>query len=198
MVVPDQGELARRARRRRPRSRREAASRGLVSGRLPGHRHDGAAARPSSSTREDGGQRGHRTADGDRIRRPPPAATSSGRGASAGVETAEVQPTEGMRIPCHRAPRERRHADPPTATDIEENQDPMPAMVLIGAQWGDEGKGKATDLLGERVHWVVRYQGGNNAGHTVVLPDGAEVRAAPDPVGDPHPGRAPTSSATGW
>jgi len=48
----------------------------------------------------------------------------------------------------------------------------MPAIVLIGAQWGDEGKGKATDLLGERMQWVVRYQGGNNAGHTVVLPDG--------------------------
>jgi adenylosuccinate synthase len=48
----------------------------------------------------------------------------------------------------------------------------MPAIVLIGAQWGDEGKGKATDLLGGRVDWVVRYQGGNNAGHTVVLPNG--------------------------
>ncbi|HEY1574941.1 MAG TPA: adenylosuccinate synthase [Pseudonocardiaceae bacterium] len=48
----------------------------------------------------------------------------------------------------------------------------MPAIVVIGAQWGDEGKGKASDLLGGRVQWVVRYQGGNNAGHTVVLPDG--------------------------
>ena len=48
----------------------------------------------------------------------------------------------------------------------------MPAIVLIGAQWGDEGKGKATDLLGEQLQWVVRYQGGNNAGHTVVLPTG--------------------------
>ena len=48
----------------------------------------------------------------------------------------------------------------------------MAVMVLIGAQWGDEGKGKATDLYGGRVQWVVRYQGGNNAGHTVVLPDG--------------------------
>ncbi|MDT7736505.1 MAG: adenylosuccinate synthase, partial [Mycobacterium sp.] len=48
----------------------------------------------------------------------------------------------------------------------------MPAIVLIGAQWGDEGKGKATDLLGGRTKWVVRYQGGNNAGHTVVLPSG--------------------------
>jgi adenylosuccinate synthase len=43
--------------------------------------------------------------------------------------------------------------------------------VLIGAQWGDEGKGKATDLLGGRVDYVVRYQGGNNAGHTVVIGD---------------------------
>ena len=45
----------------------------------------------------------------------------------------------------------------------------MPAIVLLGAQWGDEGKGKATDLLGDRVKYVVRYQGGNNAGHTVVI-----------------------------
>jgi len=47
----------------------------------------------------------------------------------------------------------------------------MPAVVLVGAQWGDEGKGKATDLLGSRVDYVVRYQGGNNAGHTVVIGD---------------------------
>ena len=45
----------------------------------------------------------------------------------------------------------------------------MPAIALVGAQWGDEGKGKATDLLGGRVDYVVRYQGGNNAGHTVVI-----------------------------
>jgi len=45
----------------------------------------------------------------------------------------------------------------------------MPAVVLVGAQWGDEGKGKATDLLGGDVDYVVRYQGGNNAGHTVVI-----------------------------
>jgi adenylosuccinate synthase len=45
----------------------------------------------------------------------------------------------------------------------------MPAIVLVGAQWGDEGKGKATDLLGSSVDYVVRYQGGNNAGHTVVI-----------------------------
>jgi adenylosuccinate synthase len=45
----------------------------------------------------------------------------------------------------------------------------VPAIVLLGAQWGDEGKGKATDLLGDKVKYVVRYQGGNNAGHTVVI-----------------------------
>src|SRR6185312_16685784 len=45
----------------------------------------------------------------------------------------------------------------------------MPAIVLIGAQWGDEGKGKATDLLGSRVNYVVKFNGGNNAGHTVVV-----------------------------
>src|ERR1700754_2479589 len=47
----------------------------------------------------------------------------------------------------------------------------MPAVVLIGAQWGDEGKGKATDLLGSRVDYVVKFNGGNNAGHTVVVGD---------------------------
>jgi len=45
----------------------------------------------------------------------------------------------------------------------------MPAAVLIGAQWGDEGKGKATDLLGSRLDYVVKFNGGNNAGHTVVV-----------------------------
>ena len=47
----------------------------------------------------------------------------------------------------------------------------MPAIVIVGAQWGDEGKGKATDQLGDDVDYVVRYQGGNNAGHTVVIGD---------------------------
>ncbi len=45
----------------------------------------------------------------------------------------------------------------------------MPAITIIGAQWGDEGKGKATDLLGEQVDYVVKFNGGNNAGHTVVI-----------------------------
>ncbi|MCI2419630.1 adenylosuccinate synthase [Saccharopolyspora sp. K220] len=64
----------------------------------------------------------------------------------------------------------------------------MPAIVLIGAQWGDEGKGKATDLLGEQAQWVVRYQGGNNAGHTVVLPDGQDFALHLIPSGILTPG----------
>ena len=47
----------------------------------------------------------------------------------------------------------------------------MPGVVIVGAQWGDEGKGKATDLLGDRVDYVVKFNGGNNAGHTVVIGD---------------------------
>ena len=47
----------------------------------------------------------------------------------------------------------------------------MPATVILGAQWGDEGKGKLVDRLAEEATWVVRFQGGNNAGHTVVLGD---------------------------
>src|SRR4249919_560761 len=44
----------------------------------------------------------------------------------------------------------------------------MPGLVIVGAQWGDEGKGKVTDLLAERADAVVRFQGGNNAGHTII------------------------------
>jgi adenylosuccinate synthase len=47
----------------------------------------------------------------------------------------------------------------------------VPAIAIIGAQWGDEGKGKATDVLGSRVDYVVKFNGGNNAGHTVVIGD---------------------------
>src|SRR6187397_1927352 len=47
----------------------------------------------------------------------------------------------------------------------------MPGIVIIGVQWGDEGKGKATDLLGERTDVVVKFNGGNNASHTVVIGD---------------------------
>ena len=56
----------------------------------------------------------------------------------------------------------------------------MPAIAIIGAQWGDEGKGKATDLLGSSVDYVVKFNGGNNAGHTVVIgqPDGSSEKYA--------------------
>ncbi len=56
----------------------------------------------------------------------------------------------------------------------------MPAIVLVGAQWGDEGKGKATDLLGSSVDFVVKFNGGNNAGHTIVIdhPDGTSDKYA--------------------
>src|SRR5215218_1329585 len=47
----------------------------------------------------------------------------------------------------------------------------MPGLVVVGAQWGDEGKGKVTALLAERADVVIRYQGGNNAGHTIVRGD---------------------------
>src|SRR5262249_47735417 len=48
---------------------------------------------------------------------------------------------------------------------------PMPVTVIVGAQWGDEGKGKIVDLLAEQHGVVARYQGGNNAGHTVIVGD---------------------------
>ena len=63
----------------------------------------------------------------------------------------------------------------------------MPATVVVGLQWGDEGKGKTTDLLADQVSMVVRYQGGDNAGHTVVV--GEEVfklHLIPSGVLQPH------------
>jgi adenylosuccinate synthase len=66
----------------------------------------------------------------------------------------------------------------------------MPAIVLVGAQWGDEGKGKATDLLGSRVHAVVKFNGGNNAGHTIVV-DGEKYALHLLPSGILTPGCTP-------
>ena len=63
----------------------------------------------------------------------------------------------------------------------------MPATVVVGLQWGDEGKGKTTDLLAESVSMVVRYQGGDNAGHTVVLGDEVfKLHLVPSGVLYPH------------
>jgi adenylosuccinate synthase len=65
----------------------------------------------------------------------------------------------------------------------------MPGIVIVGAQWGDEGKGKLTDLLAERAAAVVRFQGGNNAGHTIIR-DGDEFRFHLIPSGILYPGKA--------
>jgi adenylosuccinate synthase len=66
----------------------------------------------------------------------------------------------------------------------------MPAVVIVGAQWGDEGKGKATDLLGSQVGYVVKFNGGNNAGHTVVI-DGEKYALHLLPSGILTPGCTP-------
>ncbi|MHB8658761.1 MAG: adenylosuccinate synthase [Solirubrobacteraceae bacterium] len=65
----------------------------------------------------------------------------------------------------------------------------MPGLVIVGAQWGDEGKGKITDLLAERADAVVRFQGGNNAGHTIVQ-GGQTWKLHLMPSGILHPGKA--------
>jgi adenylosuccinate synthase len=64
----------------------------------------------------------------------------------------------------------------------------MPGIVIVGAQWGDEGKGKITDLLAEQGDAVVRFQGGNNAGHTIVR-DGVEWKLHLIPSGILYPGK---------
>jgi adenylosuccinate synthase len=69
----------------------------------------------------------------------------------------------------------------------------MPGLAIVGAQWGDEGKGKVTDLLAERADVVVRFQGGNNAGHTIVR-DGEEFKLHLIPSGILH---ADTTCAIG-
>jgi adenylosuccinate synthase len=64
----------------------------------------------------------------------------------------------------------------------------MPGIVIVGAQWGDEGKGKITDLLAEHAHAVARFQGGNNAGHTIVR-GGEEWKLHLIPSGILYPGK---------
>ena len=63
----------------------------------------------------------------------------------------------------------------------------MPGTVILGAQWGDEGKGKITDLMADRMDFVVRYAGGNNAGHTVVCGnDEFKLHLMPSGILYPH------------
>jgi adenylosuccinate synthase len=65
----------------------------------------------------------------------------------------------------------------------------MPGIVIVGAQWGDEGKGKVVDLLAERADVIIRFQGGNNAGHTIVR-DGETWKFHLIPSGILYPGKA--------
>ena len=62
----------------------------------------------------------------------------------------------------------------------------MPSIVIVGAQWGDEGKGKVVDLLAEDADAIIRFQGGNNAGHTIIR-DGEEFKFHLIPSGILHP-----------
>jgi adenylosuccinate synthase len=64
----------------------------------------------------------------------------------------------------------------------------MPGVVIVGAQWGDEGKGKVVDLLAEQADLVIRFQGGNNAGHTIVR-DGEIFKFHLIPSGILYPGK---------
>ncbi|HEX8205779.1 MAG TPA: adenylosuccinate synthase [Solirubrobacteraceae bacterium] len=64
----------------------------------------------------------------------------------------------------------------------------MPGIAIVGAQWGDEGKGKVVDLLAERADSVIRFQGGNNAGHTIVR-EGEKFALHLIPSGILHPGK---------
>src|SRR5271155_5752880 len=64
----------------------------------------------------------------------------------------------------------------------------MTNVAVIGSQWGDEGKGKVVDWLSERAHVVVRFQGGHNAGHTLVI-DGVTYKLSLLPSGIVRPGK---------
>src|SRR6185503_5724859 len=73
-------------------------------------------------------------------------------------------------------PRDRRRCSPPRGRRRRRRDRGrlMPVVVVVGAQWGDEGKGKVVDIYTERADMVVRYGGGANAGHTLVI-DGQKI-----------------------
>src|ERR687890_78114 len=81
----------------------------------------------------------------------------------------------------------RRRLSPSHAAGIPMFDTSTRTLVVVGAQWGDEGKGKLVDVLAERADWVVRYQGGANAGHTVHIGDVSFVLHQ-IPSGILHPG----------
>ena len=89
------------------------------------------------------------------------------------------------RLPLGRV-RPRLRAAAPLAVDYSHD---MAGIVIVGAQWGDEGKGKVVDLLAEKADLVIRFQGGNNAGHTIVR-DGVHWKFHLIPSGILYPGQA--------
>ena len=95
--------------------------------------------------------------------------------------SASTAPTPAASASSRRAAAAAARAAPPTLLG-------MPGIVIVGAQWGDEGKGKITDLLAERADAVVRFQGGNNAGHTIVR-GGREWKFHLVPSGILYPGK---------
>ena len=81
---------------------------------------------------------------------------------------------------------------------MAEGDGPVPATIIVGTQWGDEGKGRFTDLFAKEMHLVVRYQGGHNAGHTLVV-DGETFAAPADPQRRPlRPHHARSSATASW
>ncbi len=168
--------LPRPARGRRPaahrRPRRRAPHRVGARAALHDHQHslrgralDARHLQPDAAPSSRAARRPYRLAPGGDVR----AARRSGEATNAAPTT----------TPCRR-PGPRRPLNRLRG---------VPGIVIVGAQWGDEGKGKVTDLLAERADAVVRFQGGNNAGHTIVR-DGARVEVPPRPLGDPLPGQA--------
>src|SRR5438034_1433699 len=113
--------------------------------------------------------------------RPSPAgstSTSAGAPSSAGVATPSTW-SAWRRAPRTTPPR------PPSAgvADRSGTLPIVPATVIVGAQWGDEGKGKIVDLLAAESDLVCRYQGGPNAGHTIVVGDEVyKIRAIPSGI----------------
>ena len=89
---------------------------------------------------------------------------------SAASDEATRRPPAGQRAvrPIPPSSRDRDAASDGGGSARPLDWDAMPASIVLGTQWGDEGKGKAVDYLADRMDLVVRYQGGNNAGHTVI------------------------------
>src|SRR5687768_5642240 len=75
----------------------------------------------------------------------------------------------GGRLPQREPPFRCPAVGRPVRSPAERSGSLVPVTMVVGAQWGDEGKGKVTDLLAPEVDFVVRYQGGDNAGHTIVV-----------------------------